>query len=139
MDDPLHLKSRDTDLHHFRSSNFSRTRSFTYGEQQPLAARGAPPCPPLAFAAGSIAQNRRQGGTINEEEESSPSGPTGSGSDMDVSPCPRVCSMGTQPIFGSAKNRTLGRVGAFARTASYAGAGAGMGGGLGASRPPLRL
>lgn len=131
MDDPRHLQSRNSDLHDFRK--FSRTKSFTYGETQtlgaqPLAVRGAPACPPLAFAAGSIAQNRRHGSTIAEEAES-PSGT--SGGDSDASPCARVCSMSAAPIFGSAKTRTIGRMGGFARTASYAGAGS-------ASRPPPR-
>jgi M-phase inducer tyrosine phosphatase len=124
MDDPLHFERRNSDLHDFRK--FSRTRSFTYGETQTVSSssRAAPPCPPLAFAAASAAQGRRDGPTIDEDDEhdSSPSGPSGSGegSGMEASPCPRVCSMGTAPIFGSAKTRTLGRVG-MGRTASYAG------------------
>ncbi|KAI9632603.1 tyrosine phosphatase [Dioszegia hungarica] len=120
MDDPRHFQRRDSDLHDFRK--FARTRSFTYGETQPVApSRSALPCPPLAFAAASAAQGRRSGPTIDEDDEhdSSPSGPSGD-SGMEASPCPRVCSMGTAPIFGSAKTRTLGRMG-MGRTASYAG------------------
>jgi M-phase inducer tyrosine phosphatase len=113
MDDPKHVQSRNSDLHDFRK--FSRTKSFTYGETQGPPPARAPLCPPLAFAAGSMAQNRRHGATIAEEGES----PGASGNDTDASPCARVCSMGVQPIFGSAKTRTIGR-GAFGRTASYA-------------------
>jgi M-phase inducer tyrosine phosphatase len=118
MDDPQHFQRRNSDLHDFRK--FSRTRSFTYGETQPANTRSALPCPPLAFAAASVAQGRRNGPTIDEDDEhnSSPSGSNGSG--VEASPCPRVVSMGTAPIFGSAKTRTLGRVG-MGRTASYAG------------------
>ncbi|KAL7419639.1 m-phase inducer phosphatase [Cryptotrichosporon argae] len=134
MDDPRHFQRRDSDLHDFRK--FSRTRSFTYGETQPPPPppRLAPPCPPLAFAAASAAQGRRHadaadtplapGITIEEEGEDG-SSPLALGRrrdvDVDASPCERALSMGAAaPIFGSAKTRTLGRVG-FHRVASYAG------------------
>ncbi|WWC96979.1 hypothetical protein V866_003856 [Kwoniella sp. B9012] len=124
MDDPKHLERRNSDLHDFRK--FSRTRSFTYGEQPTLPSRAAPPCPPLAFAAASAATARRQGMTITEEDhehDSSPLGGNGSNcSGNENSPCPRAVSMGQPPIFGSAKTRVLGRVG-FNRVASYAGTG----------------
>jgi M-phase inducer tyrosine phosphatase len=77
MDDPRHFERRNSDLHDFRK--FSRTRSFTYGENQAPSANS--PCPPLAFAAASAAVGRRQGPTIAEEDhehDSSPSArPTG--------------------------------------------------------------
>ncbi|WWD16520.1 hypothetical protein CI109_100947 [Kwoniella shandongensis] len=126
MDDPKHFERRNSDLHDFRK--FSRTRSFTYGEQPSQPSRALPPCPPLAFAAASAATARRQGSTIAEEEhehESSPShGDTSAemGSGTEASPCARAVSMGQPPIFGSAKSRALGRVG-FSRVASYAGTG----------------
>ncbi|WVQ79118.1 hypothetical protein IAT38_001213 [Cryptococcus sp. DSM 104549] len=74
MDDPKHFERRNSDLHDFRK--FSRTRSFTYGEQATLpSSRVLPPCPPLAFAAASAAAARRGGataaggsGTIAEED-----------------------------------------------------------------------
>ncbi|KAK4686068.1 M-phase inducer tyrosine phosphatase, partial [Tremellales sp. Uapishka_1] len=124
MDDPAHFQRRNSDLHDFRK--FSRTRSFTYGERetQAKAASGFPPCPPLAFAAASAAQGRRNpstsGLTIAEEEhDSSPCafGQMGMGSPSSNSPCPRVVSLGQPPIFGSSKPRAFG----FGRTASYAG------------------
>ncbi|WWC68646.1 uncharacterized protein I206_102577 [Kwoniella pini CBS 10737] len=124
MDDPKHFERRNSDLHDFRK--FSRTRSFTYGEQPTQPSRAAPPCPPLAFAAASAATARRNGMTITEEDhehESSPSGGNGSSSDNNEnSPCPRAVSMIQPPIFGSAKTRVLGRAG-FHRVASYAGTG----------------
>ncbi|KAK8861570.1 hypothetical protein IAR55_002392 [Kwoniella newhampshirensis] len=126
MDDPKHCVRRDSDLHDFRK--FSRTRSFTYGEQAPPQSRALPPCPPLAFAAASAATARRHGSTIAEEDhehESSPSQADTSaefGSGTEASPCARAVSMSQPPIFGSAKSRALGRVG-FARVASYAGTG----------------
>ncbi|EIW66551.1 tyrosine phosphatase [Tremella mesenterica] len=119
MDDPAHSDRRNSDLHDFRK--FSRTKSFTYGETQVVSSsRTLPPCPALAFAAASAAVGRRGGGmTITEEdhdESSSPADP------RDDSPCNRVVSMGGigQPIFGTAKARTMGRMG-FSRVASYAG------------------
>lgn len=133
MDDPKHFERRDSDLHDFRK--FSRTRSFTYGEQQQSSSRALPPCPPLAFAAASAAAARRIGvqgvntrgnNTIKEEDDqdnsSSPHpGDSSAEMDTDASPCPRAAlSLGQPPIFGSAKTRVLGRVG-FSRVASYAG------------------
>ncbi|WRT65684.1 uncharacterized protein IL334_002629 [Kwoniella shivajii] len=123
MDDPKHFERRNSDLHDFRK--FSRTKSFTYGEQPTQSSRTQPPCPPLAFAAASAATARRHGSTITEEDhehESSPSGGNGSSPGNENSPCPRAISMGQPPIFGSAKTRVLGRVG-FNRVASYAGTG----------------
>ncbi|ODN76689.1 hypothetical protein, variant [Cryptococcus amylolentus CBS 6039] len=133
MDDPEHFHSRDSDLHEFRK--FSRTRSFTYGESQQAAAqtsRALPPCPPMAFAAASAAAARRNGAsgvTIKEEDDGEPESsphPGDSSAEVDfgtdASPCPRgqVVSLGQPPLFGSARPRTLGRMG-FARVASYAG------------------
>ncbi|WVR03824.1 hypothetical protein IAU60_000820 [Kwoniella sp. DSM 27419] len=126
MDDPKHFERRNSDLHDFRK--FSRTRSFTYGEQQQQvqSSRSQLPCPPLAFAAASVASARRQGPTITEEDhehESSPnSGDTSLEFGVEASPCPRTASMLQPPIFGSAKTRVLGRAG-FHRVASYAGTG----------------
>ncbi|OCF31704.1 tyrosine phosphatase [Kwoniella heveanensis CBS 569] len=129
MDDPKHFERRNSDLHDFRK--FSRTRSFTYGEQPSQPSRAALPCPPLAFAAASAATARRHGPTIAEEDHENESSPSGGDSSMDMgsgteaSPCPRAVSMGQPPIFGSAKTRVLGRVG-FHRVASYAGTGMGI-------------
>ena len=123
MDDPKHFARRDTELHTFR--NFGRTKSFTYGE----TAGGGPACPPLAFAAASAAVGRRANqsvaaGTITEEEhdeqEHSSTNEGDSSVEIDASPSLRVASMPQAPIFGSARPRTLGRMG-FQRNASYAG------------------
>jgi M-phase inducer tyrosine phosphatase len=128
MDDPKHFARRDTELHTFR--NFGRTKSFTYGE----TAGGGPACPPLAFAAASAAIGRRSNQsavaiTITEEEhddqDHSSSPHAGDSSvEIDASPSLRVASMPQAPLFGSARPRTLGRMG-FQRNASYAGFGAG--------------
>ena len=124
MDDPKHFERRDSDLHTFR--NFGRTKSFTYGETS-----GGPACPPLAFAAASAAIGRRgnpaAATTITEEEhDDNDSSPHAGDSsvEIDASPSLRVASMPQAPIFGSARPRTLGRMG-FQRNASYAGFAAG--------------
>jgi M-phase inducer tyrosine phosphatase len=126
MDDPKHFERRDSDLHSFR--NFGRTKSFTYGE----TAGSGPACPPLAFAAASAAIGRRgntaAATTITEEEhddhEHSSPHAGDSSVEYDASPSLRVASMPQAPIFGSARPRTLGRMG-FQRNASYAGFAAG--------------
>lgn len=142
MDDPRHFLRRNSDLHDFRK--FSRTRSFTYGEQQQQLHQQPnedvpPPCPPLAFAAASAAVGRRHAipMTIDEHDasSSSPGGGLGSspcgaaGNGHEESPCPRMLSVGggmggglQAPIFGSAKTRQFARAG-FTRVASYAGTG----------------
>ncbi|KAJ9100069.1 hypothetical protein QFC19_005749 [Naganishia cerealis] len=146
MDDPKHERKRDSDLHDFRK--FTRTRSFTYGENQPQAVRPVQPCPRLAFDAASIAANRRavaekKGNTTDsQEEEQSMISPSASlararlltdvqespgGDSFDGSPCAKLLNSSNSGghLFGSTKTRLLGRAvgrSTFMRTSSYAGA-----------------
>ncbi|KAJ9125574.1 hypothetical protein QFC22_000536 [Naganishia vaughanmartiniae] len=146
MDDPKHETKRDSDLHDFRK--FTRTRSFTYGENQPQAVRPVQPCPRLAFDAASIAANRRamaekkENASDSRKQDHEMASPSASlararlltdvqespgGDSLDGSPCARLLtstSSGSQ-LFGSTKTRLLGRAvnrSTFMRTSSYAGA-----------------
>jgi M-phase inducer tyrosine phosphatase len=145
MDDPKHETKRDSDLHDFRK--FTRTRSFTYGENQPQAVRPIQPCPRLAFDAASIAANRRA--MVEKKENTSESqtqdhdmaSPSANlararlltdvqespgGDSLDGSPCARLLTStsSSSHLFGSTKTRLLGRAvnrSTFMRTSSYAG------------------
>ncbi|KAJ9109227.1 hypothetical protein QFC21_000556 [Naganishia friedmannii] len=146
MDDPKHETKRDSDLHDFRK--FTRTRSFTYGENQPQAVRPVQPCPRLAFDAASIAANRRAMAEKKENtsepriQDHEMASPTASlararlltdvqespgGDSLDGSPCARLLTStsSSSHLFGSTKTRLLGRAvnrSTFMRTSSYAGA-----------------
>lgn len=144
MDDPKHEQKRDSDLHDFRK--FTRTRSFTYGENQPQAIRPLQPCPRLAFDAASIAATRRASAEKKQPESgmdqpiASPlSGAMQSrlltdvlespgGDSIEGSPCARLLTSSSSSggaLFGSTKTRLLGRAvgrSTFMRTSSYAGA-----------------
>lgn len=144
MDDPKHEQRRDSDLHDFRK--FTRTRSFTYGENQNQAVRPSQPCPRLAFdVSSSNAARRLSGGKPDadarpDEPMASPlSNPSHARLLADVmespgadssegSPCARLLNSSSSsggPLFGSTKTRLLGRAvgrSTFMRTSSYAGA-----------------
>jgi M-phase inducer tyrosine phosphatase len=144
MDDPKHEQKRDSDLHDFRK--FTRTRSFTYGENQSQTVRPLQPCPRLAFDAASIAATRRASVEKKEPEpdmDQAMASPLSSlaqsrlltdvlespgGDSMDGSPCARLLTSSSSSgaaLFGSTKTRLLGRAvgrSTFMRTSSYAGA-----------------
>jgi M-phase inducer tyrosine phosphatase len=144
MDDPKHEQKRDSDLHDFRK--FTRTRSFTYGENQNQTVRPSQPCPRLAFDVSSTTAARRVSvGKADAEPDrdgtmASPlSNPAHARLLADVlespgadstegSPCARLLNSSSSnggPLFGSTKTRLLGRAvgrSTFMRTSSYAGA-----------------
>ena len=143
MDDPQHEQRRDSDLHDFR--RFTRTRSFTYGENQNQAVRPSQPCPRLTFdMASSNAARRASAGksdaeTHRDEPMASPlPNPAHARLLADViespgadssegSPCARLLTSSSSrgALFGSTKTRLLGRAvgrSTFMRTSSYAGA-----------------
>lgn len=144
MDDPKHEQKRDSDLHDFRK--FTRTRSFTYGENQPQQVRPLQPCPRLAFDAASTAAARRasveQKDTAPDQDETMASPlfnpvharlltdvlESPGGDSIDGSPCARLLTSSSSSgaaLFGSTKTRLLGRAvgrSTFMRTSSYAGA-----------------
>lgn len=144
MDDPQHEQRRDSDLHDFR--RFTRTRSFTYGENQNQAARPSQPCPRLTFDVSS-SNNARPATAGKSDAEtqrdepmaSPPSNPAHARLLTDVmespgadssegSPCARLLNSSSSSggtLFGSTKTRLLGRAvgrSTFMRTSSYAGA-----------------